>query len=60
MNKRRMDKIKKSLINTYYDALVKHEEESRVLDAMACYEELFVDAEDPSEPGVAWQFLILK
>lgn len=60
MNKRRMNKIKKSLISTYFDALVKHEEEDRVLDAMACYEEIYVDATDPTEPGVAWQFLILK
>ena len=53
-----MNKVKKSLISTYYDALVKHEEEDRVLDAMACYEEIYVDQMDPED--APWQFLILK
>lgn len=60
MNQRRMKKSKKELISTYFHACVKAEEKNNFMDAMACYEECFVDDIDPSTPGLPWQYLILK
>lgn len=60
MNQRRMKKSKKELIGAYFRACTKAEEREDFMDAMACYEECFIDDIDPSTPGLPWQYLILK
>ena len=55
-----MKKSKKTLLSTYLYACTKAEQQQNFMNALACYEECFVDDIDPSTPGLAWQYLILK
>lgn len=60
MNQRRMKRSKRELIGAYFRACTKAEEREDFMDALACYEECFIDDVDPSTPGLPWQYLILK